>query len=134
MSFYYGVINLISNKPFKICRVFGCNQLTKESYCIDHDHVQQERELNRYKEYNKQRDPMLTKFYNSKEWRALREYVMAKNHFLCIQCTLVPADVVDHIIPIEVDWSLRLDVNNCQPLCHACHNKKTADDKRKYKL
>jgi 5-methylcytosine-specific restriction protein A len=44
----------------------------------------------------------------------------------------VDADVVDHIIPIEVDWSKRLDKSNLQPLCHSCHAKKTADDVREY--
>lgn len=113
--------------------MFGCNKLTKESYCENHAHLKAEKELKRYKQYNKQRDPVLTKFYNSKEWRMLRDYIMSINQYLCIQCTLVPADVVDHIIPVTVDWSKRLDHNNCQPLCHDCHNKKTAEDNVKYR-
>lgn len=124
---------MISNKPFKICREFGCNNLTKESYCKDHEHMKKER----HKRYNKQRDPVLVKFYNSKEWRMLRDYIMAINHYLCIQCSVpgikpVIANVVDHIIPVTVDWSLRLVPSNCQPLCHDCHNKKTAEDRIKY--
>ncbi|MGX4764243.1 HNH endonuclease [Holzapfeliella sp. JNUCC 72] len=35
------------------------------------------------------------------------------------------ADVVDHIIPLKVDWNRRLDPTNWQPLCHTCHNIKT---------
>ncbi|WP_212967129.1 HNH endonuclease [Lederbergia ruris] len=42
------------------------------------------------------------------------------------------ADVVDHIIPIIVDWSRRLDDTNCQSLCHGCHNVKSAEDRKKY--
>lgn len=62
---------------------------------------------------------------------------MAINHFLCVLCSVdglkpVVADVVHHIIPVTVDWSLRLDYSNCQPLCHDCHNKQTAEDKIKY--
>lgn len=129
--------NLISTRPFRICREFGCNNLTKESYCKDHEHIQREKELERHKEYNKQRDPILVKFYNSKEWKTLSYYTLASNHFLCIGCSTderpVLADVADHIIPVQVDWSLRLDPKNTQPLCHDCHNKKTAEDKRKYK-
>lgn len=129
---------MISNKPLSICREFGCNELTKESYCKDHVHIKQEKELKRHKRYNEQRDPVLVKFYNSKEWRMLRDYIMAINHYLCVGCSVpgtkpVLANVVDHIVPILVDWSLRLDQKNCQPLCHACHNVKTAEDKRKYK-
>lgn len=122
-----------STRPFRICREFGCNNLTKETYCKDHEHIGREKELKRHRQYNEQRDPVLVKFYNSKEWKALSQYVMATNHYLCIQCETVPADVVDHIIPVKINWSLRLDPNNCQPLCHKCHNKKTAEDKKKYK-
>lgn len=121
-----------STKPFKICREFGCSNLTKEIYCEEHKHIQMENERNRYKQYNQYRDPVLVKFYNSKEWRALRDYVMMTHNYLCVQCPLTPAEEVDHIIPIRVDWSLRLTISNCQPLCHACHRKKTAEDVKKY--
>lgn len=132
-------MHLISNKPFRICNKFGCNNLTKNKYCQEHEHIEREKELKRHKQYNKQRDPVLVKFYNSKEWRTLSEYVMASNNYLCVGCSLpgikpVIADVVDHIVPVAVDWSKRLEINNCQPLCHDCHNKKTAEDKIKYKL
>ncbi|PFA33091.1 HNH endonuclease [Bacillus cereus] len=40
-------------------------------------------------------------------------------------------DVVDHIIPLLVDWLRRLDPANLQTLCHACHNKKTKEDEKK---
>ncbi|WP_336623540.1 HNH endonuclease [Oceanobacillus profundus] len=122
----------ISTKPFKICREFSCNNLTKDSYCEEHKHIQLEKELKRHRHYNRQRDPILKKFYNSKEWIALRDYVMMINNYLCVKCPMTTAEEVDHIIPVKVDWSLRLDINNCQPLCHDCHNKKTAEDKRKY--
>src|SRR5699024_5467092 len=92
-----------------------------------------------YKNYNVSRDPVLIKFYNSKEWRALRDYIMAVNYFLCIGCSVpgtkpVMADVVDHVVPVLVDWSLRLDPSNCEPLCHAFNNKKTKKDKKQYKI
>lgn len=128
-----------SNKPFKICKVFECNSLTRNTYCKDHEHIAVEKERKRYKNYNVSRDPVLIKFYNSKEWRALRDYIMAVNYFLCIGCSVpgtkpVMADVVDHVVPVLVDWSLRLDPSNCQPLCHACHNTKTEKDKKQYKI
>ena len=43
-------------------------------------------------------------------------------------------DVVDHIIPIRMDWSKRLEPTNLQTLCHACHNKKTKKMRRKTKI
>jgi len=129
-------MHLISNKPFRICKVFECNNLTKNTYCKEHEHIAREQELKRHQRYNKQRDPKLVKFYNSKEWRTLSHYTLASNHYLCIACSTdyrpVLADVADHIVPVTVDWSLRLDPNNIQPLCHECHNKKTAEDTKKY--
>ena len=44
-----------------------------------------------------------------------------------------PSTVADHIEPLDNrnpydgNWSL----SNGQGLCHACHNKKTAEDKRR---
>jgi|SRR5699024_4198195 len=129
-------MQLISTKPFHICKVFECNNLTKNTYCKDHEHIARECELKRQQLYNRQRDPVLKQFYNSKEWKALSHYTLASNHYLCVGCStddqLIPANVADHIVPVTVDWSLRLDPNNTQPLCHDCHNKKTAEDVKKY--
>lgn len=101
-------------------------------------YIQQKKELNRHKEYNKQRDPILVKFYNSKEWRKLSQFILGINNYLCVGCSTPDnprlADVADHIVPVLVDWSLRLNPDNCQPLCHNCHNVKTAEDKKKYKI
>ena len=68
------------------------------------------------------------KFYSSKDWRALREYVLAMEP-LCRKCKLegynIPAEVVDHIIDIVDDPDKALDINNLQPLCKSCHDRKT---------
>lgn len=128
------VKHIISTRPHTICNKFGCNNLTTDSYCKEHIHIKQEKEFKRHKEYNQQRDPLLVKFYNSKEWRTLSKYTLMINHYLCKQCELTLADVADHIIPVEVDWDKRLDISNIQPLCHKCHNIKTAIDKKKYKI
>ena len=61
---------------------------------------------------------------------------LEKHHHLCVHCLkknrIKKADMVDHIIPIKVNWSLRLSLNNLQPLCNQCHNIKTAEDEKKY--
>ena len=49
---------------------------------------------------------------------------------LYVRCVLVPgltipAYHVDHKIPLAKDYTLRLDYNNLQSLCHSCHSKKT---------
>lgn len=42
----------------------------------------------------------------------------------------VPAVIVDHIIELA-DGGDRLSDDNTQSLCHACHNKKTARERKK---
>lgn len=67
-------------------------------------------------------------FYMSKEWRSLRIHILTNEPF-CRTCkaqgTLEPAVLVDHITDIQDDPERRLDTSNLQPLCWACHNKKT---------
>lgn len=72
-------------------------------------------------------------FYQSKEWRALREEKLEQSPIceLCETIGLVtPANVVDHIIPIEVNEELKLEPLNLQSLCehqgsNNCHRQKT---------
>ena len=67
----------------------------------------------------------------------MRELIYRRDHGLCVQCRskdiIKIGDVVDHIVPIRVDWSKRLEPSNLQTLCHACHNKKTKEDEKKNK-
>src|SRR5690625_3448050 len=127
---------LTISKPHRRCQEFGCSNLTKNLYCKEHEHTAREKQLKRHRKYNYTRDVIPIKISNSKVSRTLSHYTLASNNYLCVKCstddTPVLADVADHIIPITVDWSLRLDSNNIQPLCHDCHNKKTADDIKKY--
>jgi len=66
-------------------------------------------------------------FYNSRAWRKL-SLAYRKEHPLCERCyrkgKIIPADVVDHIIPIRQGHD-PFDVNNLQSLCHKCHNSKS---------
>tara|TARA_R100000664_G_C2677896_1_gene87154 strand:+ start:280 stop:618 length:339 start_codon:yes stop_codon:yes gene_type:complete len=69
-------------------------------------------------------------FYNSKRWRALRNFFIQKNP-LCAQCERdgvgpVGAQVIDHIKPIsQFGMGVATDIKNLQALCHTCHNKKS---------
>lgn len=74
-------------------------------------------------------------FYRSRQWRKCRsEWV--KINPLCEHCLAegktTPADVVDHIIPYEVDKTLAFDGDNLQSLCYKHHSEKTEQDKKKY--
>lgn len=92
------------------------------------------------------RDKQSTSFYNSKPWRRLSNEVYMEQHGLCQLCLknnkLVTGtydskgkfkrNIVDHKIPITVDWSKRFDRENLWILCQSHHNKKTSEDKKKY--
>lgn len=125
--------------PKKVCNAQGCNTLIdlSERYCTQHQREKKLQDSKRNKMYNDTlRNPKHNSFYNSNSWRKVRKQVMEREGGLCRSCLKmdinIKADVVDHIIPIEIDWNLRLKLDNLQPLCNSCHNKKTAQDKIKY--
>ena len=66
-------------------------------------------------------------FYNSKRWRALRNYYIQMKP-LCEQCDrdghVKSAKVCDHIIPLIMGGS-PVDIKNLQSLCTSCHNTKS---------
>lgn len=65
-------------------------------------------------------------FYNSKSWLALRKQKFNDANGLCEKCLakgIVKIGVeVHHKIPIEKNWSKRLDYDNLILLCKECHN------------
>lgn len=68
------------------------------------------------------------KFYGLQVWKKLSKQYKINNP-LCVMCSnreiVRTAEYVDHKVPIEIDYELRLDVNNLQSLCAKCHAKKT---------
>ena len=87
------------------------------------------------KQYRNREDRReLTAFYQSIQWRRLRQYHITRNP-LCALCAqeglTVVADVVDHIEEIRDNPSRKLDAGNLQSLCHSCHNNKTAEVRKK---
>lgn len=71
------------------------------------------------------RDKASSDFYNSMAWRKLRNFFINKNPF-CVKCGKF-AKIVDHIIPIKQGGE-KLNEENLQSLCIACHNKKTKNE------
>lgn len=124
-------------RPLKPCNSPMCPKLTRNAYCEDHTHVSKEADAERYRDYDKnRRDKRATAFYNSKEWERAREQALVRDHGLCQHCLknkrMMMAGMVDHIIPIKINWRLRTALDNLQSLCNRCHSIKTAEDKRKY--
>ena len=72
-----------------------------------------------------------TQFYQSTPWRKLRKMKLDQDP-VCEICRkqgkLTPAQMVDHIVPINKGGA-PLDLDNLQSLCNACHAVKSARDK-----
>jgi 5-methylcytosine-specific restriction protein A len=70
--------------------------------------------------------------YNSK-WRRARLAFLAQ-HPLCLTCQargrVVPATVVDHVVPHRGDQRLFWDEANWAAACKSCHDAKTAREGR----
>ena len=86
--------------------------------------------------YNNEDEEKVRKFYNSKEWINLRDYIYKKNNYLCAECLkqgiYTKANVIHHLIPVKQNWYLRLIPDNLIPLCTKHHNeyhKKLNQDK-----
>lgn len=101
-------------KPKLPCRYPGCPKLSDSVYCEEH------RDL-----YS--RESATARGYDSK-WRKARDLFLRK-HPLCAECLrqgkVIPATVVDHIVPHRGDKRLFWDMSNWQPLCKECHDVKT---------
>ena len=80
-------------------------------------------------------------FYNSKRWRALRNYFIQMNP-LCSQCERdgngpTGAQCVDHSKPISMGGSM-VSISNLQALCNSCHaiksGRESAEKRNKIKI
>lgn len=126
--------------PKKICNSPRCNELVnmKQRYCAEHTAVEKEDTKTKSRIYDQEhRNKKHDKFYHSRDWKATRILVLSNSGGLCKHCLendyITKADMVDHIIPLDIDYSKRLDRDNLQPLCNVCHNKKTAADLELYR-
>lgn len=65
-------------------------------------------------------------------WRAI---VLRRAGYLCEECKRygrrTPATIAHHIKPVEQYPELKMDTNNGQALCEACHNKKHPEKGKK---
>lgn len=100
------------------CKHPGCPALVEpgKMFCAKH--------LPLHKEFTR---PSQERGYTY-EWRkASKAYL--KEHPLCAECQrkgrLIPATVVDHVVPHRGDRTLFWDRSNWHPLCKKCHDEKT---------
>lgn len=108
-------------KPKHSCGHPGCPELVEsgKQYCEKH--------VSLHPEYTRSAS---SRGYTSKWQRASKAYL--RKHPLCAECMKVgrytKATVVDHITPHRGDQKLFWDEGNWQPLCKACHDKKTGNE------
>lgn len=118
----------------KPCNYPGCPELVTagQRYCDTHTKKAEKQRQARYDKY--QRDKQSAKFHSSRAWQKTRNRKLKLNPLCeyCLPDNITPATEVDHIIPIKVDWSFRLVMSNLKSSCHACHMRKTAEDRKKY--
>ena len=83
-------------------------------------------------ELDRQRPSAARRGYGPR-WRRVRAAFLAQ-HPLCAACRaqgrVVPATVVDHIVPHRGDQTLFWDEANWAALCKPCHDSKTAHEGR----
>lgn len=92
-----------------ICRQPGCYKIVQGGYCVRH-----RRAAPRKRGYNT-------------EWERVRREYLAVRPF-CERCGEQEGRLhVDHKIEVKDRPDLRLDWDNLQTLCQACHNKATKE-------
>lgn len=107
------------------CRAAGCAAMIPEDeyYCHGHRHLNKTGWDAKVKRDHQQ-------FYHTKGWTRTSK-VYRQQHPICVHCKaegiIRPADVVDHIVPIQ-DGGEMFDWDNLQSLCHSHHNSKTAKE------
>lgn len=101
----------------KYCGEQGCATLVSTGrYCLDHRR-RRRKPRKTYKHNNKS-------FYNSAVWKRTREYVYELRKGLCERCGRFVHGReahVHHIVPIAVNYALRLVLTNLKLLCNDCH-------------
>lgn len=103
----------------RACRTYHCpGHATHDGYC---DACYTAREQQR----NTDRGTAAQRGYGYR-WAQLR-LVVLREHPACVVCG-APATDVDHITPKRLGGQDALD--NLQPLCHACHARKTLGERR----
>ncbi|MDU1822392.1 HNH endonuclease [Clostridium sp.] len=115
----------------KLCSYSGCNVLVDygTKYCYKH----RTKDKERYKDYRRSRlqdkeEKARQEFYNSTEWKNMRDLVIKKCFGIDIveyykTGQIIMGYTVHHIIELKEDWEKRLDINNLIYLSQENHVK-----------
>ena len=113
------------------CREWGCPNLVKSrsqaGYCDNHQHKR-----SNWNARPKRAGSTTERGYGH-TWRKLRDCILKRDSYLCIQCRthgrFVEATDVDHIKAKAYGGTD--DPDNLQALCAPCHREKTAMEGKK---
>ena len=116
---------------YKLCNKCKITILYPNKYCFECLKIveanQEILKSKRNSRYNKNRDSKYKEFYNSKEWRMLKDKKLQDEQYRCEydKCNKLATEV-HHIIPIQIEagWNRRLDYDNLMCLCVEHHNLK----------
>lgn len=61
----------------------------------------------------------------SRRWQAVRQQVLRRDGFRCVQCGGVGDLEIDHVRPVRTHPEGSFDPSNLQTLCPSCHSRKT---------
>lgn len=117
-------------RPKTICNHPGCGRLIdgNETYCAPHLRIKPTIDKQARAEADARRGSAAARGYGYK-WQQARSGYLNK-HPLCRICDaqgrLRIATVVDHVVAHNGDQTLFWNSSNWQPLCKACHDRKTA--------
>lgn len=108
-----------------ICANTLCRQRIKdtERFCPKH-RGESDKQYNKDVRFNKD-NIQYARFYASSAWREVRAIKLSIQPMceVCLEAgRLTEAKLVHHIVEVRDDYSRRLDIDNLQSICQACHN------------
>lgn len=99
----------------KYCGEQGCTTLISSGrYCADHKRRYKKRVV-----YSKNKS-----FYNTQAWKDLKAFCYQRDKGCCQRCgrfVFGKRAHAHHIVPIQINPSLKLDPDNIMLLCNKCH-------------
>jgi len=60
---------------------------------------------------------------DSRQWRALRKQILARDGYVCCYCGQ-DADTVDHVLPVKNHPDLAMSPDNLRSACRRCNSMK----------
>ena len=114
------------SKPPRPCMVQGCRGFsTGNGYCKEHQYIHLEKMAVRQKRVDDKRGQSQDRGYDW-QWRKVRRLKFLSNP-LCEWCEskgiIKSAEEIHHIVSIKEAPDKRLEIDNLQSLCKACHEK-----------